>query len=145
MPKTTSGTNLEGRIQEIVQQAAAQIAAAVRQNIAEEVTRAIGAGVGEYRPPARAHAAAGTRPRKRPPILCPVAGCGKPGAGPKFGWFCREHNESLSSAEKEAARAASRTRPRGVAAKLAKQAKTRGKAKPVARRKTKAARKRRRK
>ena len=31
--------------------------------------------------------------------LCPVPGCGKPGAGPRNRWFCKEHASKLSAAE----------------------------------------------
>jgi len=31
--------------------------------------------------------------------LCPVAGCGNPGAGPRNRWFCREHASKLSVSE----------------------------------------------
>jgi hypothetical protein len=33
--------------------------------------------------------------------LCPVPGCGKPGAGPRNRWFCREHAEKLSVEEQK--------------------------------------------
>ena len=33
--------------------------------------------------------------------LCPVAGCGEPGAGPRNRWFCRNHAAKLSSAEQK--------------------------------------------
>src|SRR5438270_14062311 len=31
--------------------------------------------------------------------LCPVPGCGKPGAGPRNRWFCKDHAKSLPVAE----------------------------------------------
>src|SRR5207248_1523393 len=33
--------------------------------------------------------------------LCPVPGCGRPGAGPRNRWFCREHVAKLSVAEQK--------------------------------------------
>src|SRR5436309_10771143 len=33
--------------------------------------------------------------------LCPVPGCGEPGAGPRNRWFCREHSKKLSAAEQK--------------------------------------------
>jgi hypothetical protein len=33
--------------------------------------------------------------------LCPVPGCGKPGAGPRNRWFCRDHAAKLSAAEQK--------------------------------------------
>jgi hypothetical protein len=33
--------------------------------------------------------------------LCPVPGCGEPGAGPRNRWFCKEHSAKLSAAEQK--------------------------------------------
>jgi hypothetical protein len=33
--------------------------------------------------------------------LCPVPGCGEPGAGPRNRWFCKEHSGKLSAAEQK--------------------------------------------
>ena len=33
--------------------------------------------------------------------LCPVPGCGKPGAGPRNRWFCKDHSRKLSAAEQK--------------------------------------------
>ncbi|MCA1829376.1 MAG: hypothetical protein ABR567_00980 [Myxococcales bacterium] len=33
--------------------------------------------------------------------ICPVPGCGEPGAGPRNRWFCREHAAKLSPAEQK--------------------------------------------
>jgi hypothetical protein len=33
--------------------------------------------------------------------LCPVPGCGKPGAGPRNRWFCKDHAAKLSPAEQK--------------------------------------------
>ena len=33
--------------------------------------------------------------------LCPVPGCGEPGAGPRNRWFCKEHAGKLSAAEQK--------------------------------------------
>ena len=33
--------------------------------------------------------------------LCPVPGCGEPGAGPRNRWFCKEHAGKLSTAEQK--------------------------------------------
>lgn len=85
--------------------AAAEIAQAVRQNIADEVSRLVGTGGG----------AVGKRlGRKRRVIMCPVPNCGKPGGGPKWGWFCADHKD-LPAAEKEKARAATRARANAAA------------------------------
>jgi len=33
--------------------------------------------------------------------LCPVPGCGEPGAGPRNRWFCRDHSKKLSATEQK--------------------------------------------
>jgi hypothetical protein len=33
--------------------------------------------------------------------LCPVPGCGEPGAGPRNRWFCRDHARKLSAPEQK--------------------------------------------
>lgn len=33
--------------------------------------------------------------------LCPIAGCGQPGAGPRNRWFCRNHAARLSATEQK--------------------------------------------
>jgi hypothetical protein len=86
---------LETTLSAIVARAAAEIAQAVRENIADEVARMV---QGE-----------GGLLRKRRVILCPVPDCGRPGGGPKWGWFCRDHKD-LPPAEQERARRATRSR-----------------------------------
>jgi len=89
-------------IAEIVQAAAGEISRVVRECIAIEIQ----AIVGET---SRKNAPALASKRHRRVILCPVPKCGKPGGGPKYGWFCRDHKD-LPKAERDAARAASRPR-----------------------------------
>jgi hypothetical protein len=33
--------------------------------------------------------------------LCPVPGCGQPGAGPRNRWFCKNHSSKLSASEQK--------------------------------------------
>lgn len=40
--------------------------------------------------------------------ICPVPGCGKPGAGPRNRWFCRDHSKSLPVSEQKKLLAAAR-------------------------------------
>ena len=98
MARTTNPNALDRHIQDIVTRAAREIAAAVRRNIADEVTALLGSGGSTVDAQAS---------RKRRIITCPVPGCGKPGGGPKWGWFCADHRD-LPAAEKEKARAATR-------------------------------------
>jgi hypothetical protein len=104
MIRKTTESSLDRTINRIVTDAAAAIAHAVRQNIADEVSRLVGSSAG-----AKANGLTFGGRRKRATILCPVPGCGKPGGGPKWGWFCADHKD-LSPADKEKARAARRKR-----------------------------------
>jgi len=101
MPRTSTHSGLDRTLQDIVTRAAADIAHAVRQNIADEVSRLVGVVGGGV--------AARRVLRKRRVIMCPVPNCGKPGGGPKWGWFCANH-KNLSAAEKAKARAVTRAR-----------------------------------
>jgi hypothetical protein len=89
---------LEGAIEAIVARAAVEISSAVRQDIAQLVSR-LASGDG----------ATLSLGRKRRVIICPVPECGKPGGGPKWGWCCEEH-KNLPEREKEKARRATRAR-----------------------------------
>ena|SRR5262245_9834158 len=101
-------STLDRTLNTIVARAAGEIADAVRQNIADEVSRLVGGGrVGG----GGSTLALPRLGRKRRVIYCPVPGCGKPGGGPKWGWFCAEHKD-LPQSEKEKARSATRMRPR---------------------------------
>lgn len=91
-------TVLDKAVNRIVAQAASDIAQAVRLSIAEEVARVCG---GDVKPN-------GTL-RKRAAIVCAVPQCGRPGGGPKWGWFGSDHKD-LSPKEKSKARAATRRR-----------------------------------
>ena len=106
MPKLRTESSLYRRLESIVSSAAQEIADAVRQNIAEEVTRVVGSGGGRVVKFAKGSTALG-HIRQRQQIFCPVNGCGKPGGGPKWGWFCATHKD-LPQAEKDRARAESR-------------------------------------
>ena len=115
MPRLRPEEQLDRTLQEIVSRAAAEIAQAVRENIADEVTRMVGGS-------ARRGGTAGLIARvgkKRRTILCPVPGCGKRGGGPKWGWFCEGHKD-LSDAEKDKIRR--ENRPHGGVAQAAKRA-----------------------
>ena len=106
MPRTTTASTLDRRINDIVTRAAQEIAQTVRQSILDEVNQLVSG---------RANVAIeGGMARKRRVITCPVPGCGKPGGGPKWGWFCAEHKD-LPSSEKEKARAARNAEKPGAA------------------------------
>jgi hypothetical protein len=110
MPKTKSTLD---RIHDIVTRAASEIASAIRGEISSTPRRAA----------LPAHKAApSARGGKRRTIMCPVPGCGKPGGGPKWGWFCADHKDlpAEEKARARAARAGAATAPKAKAARGAK-------------------------
>ena len=72
-----------------------ELTTAITQHVEEQVSAAL----------ARVHSEAGVargRPDgRRAGRLCPVPGCGEPGAGPRNRWFCKEHAGKLSAAEQK--------------------------------------------
>lgn len=105
---------LEQRVEEILRRAASEIADAVRDDISHRMAKiAEELGVARLKPtPAPAAKPEPKKKRKRPPIMCVGPRCNKPGAGPKYGWFCVEHHNSLTPKQKGAARKKKRVRPR---------------------------------
>lgn len=103
MAKPSRPSSLDRALESIVRDAAAAIGSIVRDNIAREVQALL-----ERPGPLGLRA---PRMRQRRVIVCPVPECGKPGGGPKWGWFCAEHKD-LPPHEKEHARTVTRARPR---------------------------------
>ncbi len=69
-----------------------------------ELSQAIAAQVEEQVAAALARIEAGRLARsdgRRSGRLCPVPGCGEPGAGPRNRWFCRQHAAKLSATEQK--------------------------------------------
>ncbi|HET9754405.1 MAG TPA: hypothetical protein VFP52_15640 [Myxococcales bacterium] len=69
----------------------------------DELTAAIAAQVEEQVAAALSHLRAGGAHSdgRRSGRVCPVPGCGKPGAGPRNRWFCKEHARRLSASEQK--------------------------------------------
>ncbi|HET7788918.1 MAG TPA: hypothetical protein VFL36_23285 [Myxococcales bacterium] len=69
----------------------------------DELTAAIAAQVEEQVAAALSHlrTAAPRSDGRRSGRVCPVPGCGKPGAGPRNRWFCKEHARRLSASEQK--------------------------------------------
>jgi len=72
-----------------------ELTAAIAAHVEEQVSAAL----------SRVHPGAGaSRGRldgRRSGRLCPVPGCGNPGAGPRNRWFCKDHSKKLSAAEQK--------------------------------------------
>jgi hypothetical protein len=73
------------------------------ERFAQDLSAAIGTFVQQQVNDAVARASAGRldADRRRSGRLCPVPGCGEPGAGPRNRWFCRDHARKLSPAEQK--------------------------------------------
>src|SRR5687767_8411619 len=98
-------SSFDRTLQAIITRAADEVAAAVRQNIADEVRRLVGARAAaagkEPRPSAKgAKKAKSARPSTFMSRPCPYPGCTNPTRGPRFSWFCAEHRE-LPKEERE--------------------------------------------
>ena len=91
MPNRTQ----EASFRSLIDRFARELTAAIAQHVEEQVSLALsripGAGSGSRgRPDGRLSGR-----------LCPVPGCGKPGAGPRNRWFCKDHSKKLSAAEQK--------------------------------------------
>jgi hypothetical protein len=72
-----------------------ELTAAIARHVEEQVSAALA------RVQAEAGASRGRADGRRAGRLCPVPGCGEPGAGPRNRWFCKEHAGKLSAAEQK--------------------------------------------
>src|SRR3954468_5213615 len=68
-----------------------------------ELSAAIASHVEEQVAAALSHLRAGPSRSdgRRSGRICPVPGCGKPGAGPRNRWFCKDHAKRLSASEQK--------------------------------------------
>jgi hypothetical protein len=66
------------------------------QAIAERVEREVSTAVARIK-----GGAVGKMDGRRSGRLCPVPGCGQPGAGPRNRWFCKDHASKLSATEQK--------------------------------------------
>ena len=91
MPNRTQ----EASFRSLIDRFARELTAAIAQHVEEQVSLALsriqGAGGGSR----------GRRDGRLSGRLCPVPGCGKPGAGPRNRWFCKDHSKKLSAAEQK--------------------------------------------
>lgn len=83
-------------IDRFTQELSSAIAAKVEAEVALALSRLTLKG-----PVAAAVKGGGKLDGRRSGRLCPVPGCGKPGAGPRNRWFCREHAGKLSATEQK--------------------------------------------
>ena len=94
MAKRIQDSSFRVLIDRFTQQLSSAIAAKVEAQVAIALSRLTLKG------PVLA-AGKGKPDGRRSGRLCPVPGCGKPGAGPRNRWFCREHAGKLSATEQK--------------------------------------------
>ena len=75
----------------LVERFAIELSHAIAERVEREVSSAV----------ARVQGGAARTDGRRSGRLCPVPGCGQPGAGPRNRWFCKEHASKLSAAEQK--------------------------------------------
>lgn len=86
---------MDASFRSLIDRFARELTAAVAQHVEAEVSAALSRLQLD---------AGGARDRldgRRSGRLCPVPGCGGPGAGPRNRWFCKEHSGKLSAAEQK--------------------------------------------
>src|ERR671931_463975 len=86
MPKSR-----EVSFRDLIESFSTELAAAIAQRIEEKVSAVM----------ARLQKDGGKVDGRRGGRLCPVPGCGQPGAGPRNRWFCKDHAAKLSTAEQK--------------------------------------------
>ena len=84
MAQRKNDPSFRALIERFAQELSAAICDLVQQQVKEAVARAAGRSDG-----------------RRAGRLCPVPGCGEPGAGPRNRWFCKDHAKKLSAAEQK--------------------------------------------
>jgi hypothetical protein len=89
MPKKSPPQSLRAVVDRITEQLTEILASEVERRVFEAL-RSVKTDVGGRKVDGR-----------RGGRLCPVPGCGKPGAGPRNRWFCREHARDLSVSEQK--------------------------------------------
>src|SRR5215470_5156011 len=83
--------NRDGSFRALIERFAQDLSAAISELVQEQVKQAV----------ARVAGGRVEADGRRSGRLCPVPGCGEPGAGPRNRWFCRDHARKLSAAEQK--------------------------------------------
>ena len=65
------------------------------QAVAQQVQERVAQAISQFR------GSASKSDGRRAGRLCPVPGCGQPGAGPRNRWFCKNHSAKLSATEQK--------------------------------------------
>src|SRR5437667_88896 len=83
--------NRDGSFRALIERFAQDLSAAIGELVQQQVRDAV----------ARVSGGRLEADGRRSGRLCPVPGCGEPGAGPRNRWFCRDHARKLSAAEQK--------------------------------------------
>ena len=98
-----SPRNSDLNLRSIFDRFSSELSAAIHAHVETRLARALAQLPSRAVVAASAFGAArGAKPDgRRGGRLCPVAGCGQPGAGPRNRWFCRNHASKLSATEQK--------------------------------------------
>jgi hypothetical protein len=83
--------NNEPSFRALIDRFTSELTSAIAEHVEQQVAAAL----------SRLHTGSRQSDGRRAGRLCPVPGCGKPGAGPRNRWFCKEHAGKLSAAEQK--------------------------------------------
>ncbi|GAC1343666.1 MAG: hypothetical protein NVSMB23_17750 [Myxococcales bacterium] len=89
-----SPKNSDLNLRAIFDRFSTELSEAIASHVELRVSRALSAKGGSSVP-----TRSGKTDLRRGGRLCPVPGCGQPGAGPRNRWFCRDHAKKLSATE----------------------------------------------
>jgi hypothetical protein len=93
--------NKANAFRDLINRFTSDLTDAITAQVQEQVSAAL-KKLHSGRPPAREVVARGAKvDGRRGGRLCPVPGCGEPGAGPRNRWFCRNHSSKLSVSEQK--------------------------------------------
>jgi|GEM_PF-1380440 len=82
----------------LIERFTGELSAAIADQVEAQVAVAL-AGLKSMRPAAGSGKEKARPDGRRAGRLCPVPTCGKPGAGPRNRWFCKDHSKKLSATE----------------------------------------------
>jgi hypothetical protein len=88
--KMAQKTN-DGALRAIIDRFTRDLTEAVAQQVQAQVAQAL----------SQMRGGASRSDGRRAGRLCPVPGCGQPGAGPRNRWFCKNHSSKLSATEQK--------------------------------------------
>jgi hypothetical protein len=91
MPNRTQDDSFRSLIDRFTRELTAAIAQHVQEQVSAALARVQGDGI----------RLRGHTDQRRSGRLCPVPSCGKPGAGPRNRWFCKDHSRKLSATEQK--------------------------------------------